>query len=200
MGRHRRIRTTSAPLRRGHRLTSARTSGYAGTRHWHTTRAAPFQAGPAGPWVMAHASSQTRKGVRRRSGGASGSGSALSCPRCCPLARWHRGIRHPGAERHQERTGHVSLPAQGRKRLCVRILVPQPTVTRGGIGGDATFWPAQGVPFVCQALTFPQVRAWQPDTRCGWETLWAGLPGVCSRLIDLAERGECLPCESQRRG
>jgi len=74
------------------------------------------------------------------------------------------------------------------------------TVTRGGIGGDATFWPAQGVPFVCQALTFPQVRAWQPDTRCGWETHWAGLPGVCSRLIDLAERGECLPCESQRRG
>jgi hypothetical protein len=60
------------------------------------------------------------------SGGASGSGSALSCPRCCPLARWHRGIRHPGAERHQERTGHVTLPAQGRKRLCVRILVPQP--------------------------------------------------------------------------
>ena len=74
-------------------------------------------------------------------------------------------------------TNGACLPSGSRPETALRSDPgATTTVTRGGIGGDATFWPAQGVPFVCQALTFPQVRAWQPDIRCGWETLWAGLP------------------------
>ena len=134
------------------------------------------------------------------SGGASGSCSALSCP---PVLSTRSVVPRNQASGRREAPGTngACLPSGSRPETALRSDPgATTTVTRGGIGGDATFWPAQGVPFVCQALTFPQVRAWQPDTRCGWETLWAGLPGVCSRLIDLAERGECLPCESQRRG
>ena len=74
-------------------------------------------------------------------------------------------------------TNGACLPSGSRPETALRSDPgATTTVTCGGISGDATFWPARGVPFVCQALTFPQVRARQPDIRCGWETLWAGLP------------------------
>ena len=110
MGRHRRIRTTSAPLRRGHRLTSARTSGYAGTATG--IRPEPHPSRPDPPLV----------------------------PGGWRMLRWLAGRGHPmpsGPWIWHSRAPHSAGPAPDRSPLSsLAIGVPPPPAGHSGTSGN----------------------------------------------------------------